>query len=485
MLDGALLGGADTAHGRARERVREPPPLPGLHPARPPRGAPRGARRVPRLPHLRRSRARRPRRATTAIVAARPWAPPAIAGRPSTTSSWPSWRTSCSSRVPGEQETDLALRFQQLSGPVMAKAVEDTAFYRYAPLASLNEVGGDPGRPGDRRRGASTTRAIGAGERLARSGCSPSRPTTRSGREDVRARINVLCRATRGVGDDGAPLVRPQRARQRDGWPDRHTGVARLPDARRRLADRRRADRRLRGEGGPRGQGPHVAGSIPTRTTTPRSTPSSRAILDDAALHRRRRRPSPAASAATGRVNSLAQKLLTLTAPGRPRPLPGHGAVGPLAGRPGQPPPGGLRTPPRGSSSWRRSADGRGRWARRRRRAARSSASSTRPRGPARHPDWFGPDGRRYEPLRRPDPRPTTSSPSPGRRERRRGRPRACCSASSGGRLGGHHADAAGGPWIDRLRAATVVGGESARRRSPAPLSRRAARRGRRAGRLG
>jgi (1->4)-alpha-D-glucan 1-alpha-D-glucosylmutase len=38
----------------------------------------------------------------------------------------------------------LALRFQQLTGPVMAKAVEDTAFYRDARLVSLNEVGGEP-----------------------------------------------------------------------------------------------------------------------------------------------------------------------------------------------------------------------------------------------------------------------------------------------------------------------------------------------------
>ncbi len=50
--------------------------------------------------------------------------------------------------VPGEAEAELALRFQQLSGAVMAKAVEDTAFYRYTPLLSLNEVGGDPGRLG-------------------------------------------------------------------------------------------------------------------------------------------------------------------------------------------------------------------------------------------------------------------------------------------------------------------------------------------------
>jgi len=37
-----------------------------------------------------------------------------------------------------------ALRFQQTSGMVMAKGVEDCAFYRWARLTSLNEVGGDP-----------------------------------------------------------------------------------------------------------------------------------------------------------------------------------------------------------------------------------------------------------------------------------------------------------------------------------------------------
>lgn len=39
---------------------------------------------------------------------------------------------------------DFVMRFQQLTGPVTAKGVEDTAFYRYYPLASLNEVGMDP-----------------------------------------------------------------------------------------------------------------------------------------------------------------------------------------------------------------------------------------------------------------------------------------------------------------------------------------------------
>ena len=41
-----------------------------------------------------------------------------------------------------------AMHFQQLTGPVMAKSLEDTAFYRYNRLISLNEVGGDPGHFG-------------------------------------------------------------------------------------------------------------------------------------------------------------------------------------------------------------------------------------------------------------------------------------------------------------------------------------------------
>jgi (1->4)-alpha-D-glucan 1-alpha-D-glucosylmutase len=41
---------------------------------------------------------------------------------------------------------ELVTRFQQTTGPVMAKGVEDTAFYRYNRLTALNEVGGDPGR---------------------------------------------------------------------------------------------------------------------------------------------------------------------------------------------------------------------------------------------------------------------------------------------------------------------------------------------------
>jgi (1->4)-alpha-D-glucan 1-alpha-D-glucosylmutase len=42
----------------------------------------------------------------------------------------------------------VAMKVQQYTAPVQAKGVEDTAFYRWAPLASLNEVGGEPDRFG-------------------------------------------------------------------------------------------------------------------------------------------------------------------------------------------------------------------------------------------------------------------------------------------------------------------------------------------------
>ena len=44
------------------------------------------------------------------------------------------------------QHPRLGLRFQQVTGPIMAKGIEDTAFYVYNQLISLNEVGGHPDR---------------------------------------------------------------------------------------------------------------------------------------------------------------------------------------------------------------------------------------------------------------------------------------------------------------------------------------------------
>jgi (1->4)-alpha-D-glucan 1-alpha-D-glucosylmutase len=55
--------------------------------------------------------------------------------------------------APDEEEWQrrlrFAMKFQQYTAPVQAKGVEDTAFYRSAPLAAVNEVGGGPERPLD------------------------------------------------------------------------------------------------------------------------------------------------------------------------------------------------------------------------------------------------------------------------------------------------------------------------------------------------
>ncbi len=51
-------------------------------------------------------------------------------------------------QVRGRKETEFVLRFQQFTSPVMAKGVEDTAFYCYNRLVAMNEVGADPGSDG-------------------------------------------------------------------------------------------------------------------------------------------------------------------------------------------------------------------------------------------------------------------------------------------------------------------------------------------------
>lgn len=87
-------------------------------------------------------------------------------------------------------DDELAVRFQQFTGAVMAKGVEDTAFYRYTPLLAGNEVGGSPTRAargtasfhdGCRRRQAEQPHGM----------TTLSTHDTKRG-EDVRARLAVL-----------------------------------------------------------------------------------------------------------------------------------------------------------------------------------------------------------------------------------------------------------------------------------------------------
>jgi len=94
--------------------------------------------------------------------------------------------------LPGQREArlDFVMRWQQFTGPIMAKAFEDTFLYVFNPLVSLNEVGGDP-RPSTapaadfpgyiKTRQKEWPHAMNA---------STTHDTKRG--EDVRARINVL-----------------------------------------------------------------------------------------------------------------------------------------------------------------------------------------------------------------------------------------------------------------------------------------------------
>ncbi|MBI3547533.1 MAG: malto-oligosyltrehalose synthase [Elusimicrobia bacterium] len=85
---------------------------------------------------------------------------------------------------------DFLMRLQQVTGSVMAKSLEDTAFYRRYPLASLNEVGGDP-----ERFGVSIGEAHAAAmERQASWPGSLSATATHDTKrgEDVRLRIDAL-----------------------------------------------------------------------------------------------------------------------------------------------------------------------------------------------------------------------------------------------------------------------------------------------------
>jgi (1->4)-alpha-D-glucan 1-alpha-D-glucosylmutase len=119
----------------------------------------------------------------------------------------------------GRAAAEFAMRFQQFTAPVMAKGLEDTLFYRYNRLVSLNEVGADL------RRFAVSPAAFHHAnqERLRRWPhamlCTSSHDTKRS--EDMRARLNVLSEI---VPDWRAHLARwsrinrSKKRRLADGW---------------------------------------------------------------------------------------------------------------------------------------------------------------------------------------------------------------------------------------------------------------------------
>jgi (1->4)-alpha-D-glucan 1-alpha-D-glucosylmutase len=217
---------------------------------------------------------------------------------------------------PGRPESDLALRMQQLTAAVMAKGAEDTAFYRYHRLISLNEVGGDPGtfgRPPERFHRESAAVA----ERWPATLLTLSTHDTKRS-ADVRARIDLLSEIPRAWEDAVGRWTETNAAHRRDELPDRNveyllyqTLVGAWPiDAERMVAFLRKAVREAK---------VHTSWTNPAAEYEDAVETFARGLLADGRFrahleaflgaHRLRE---------LGHVVSLAQTTLLLTCPGVP-----------------------------------------------------------------------------------------------------------------------------------------------------------------------
>jgi (1->4)-alpha-D-glucan 1-alpha-D-glucosylmutase len=204
--------------------------------------------------------------------------------------------------------TEAATRFEQTSGPVMAKGVEDSAYYRWARFVALNEVGGDPDRFGstvEEFHAAQQRRA----ERYPDSMTTLSTHDTKRS-EDVRARLAVLAE----VPTEWANLVRYLLSRHplADG-PLAHLVWQNLVGA--WPLSRERAHAYV--EKAAREAGTSTTWTDPDEEFEARLHALVDAAYDDEAaaarIHKFVQR-----IAGFGRSNSLAQKLLQLTMPGVP-----------------------------------------------------------------------------------------------------------------------------------------------------------------------
>ncbi|TFV53155.1 malto-oligosyltrehalose synthase [Blastococcus sp. TF02A_35] len=204
--------------------------------------------------------------------------------------------------------TEAATRFEQTSGPVMAKGVEDSAYYRWARFVALNEVGGDPAEFGTSVAEFHEAQQRRLEKRPRSMTTLSTHDTKRS--EDVRARLAVLAE----IPSEWAQLVR--------GWLSRH------PLADRSLAhlvwqnlvgawplSRERAHAYVE-------KAAREAGTSTTWTNPVQEFEEQLHALVDAAYDD----PTTTAEieafvariAPLGRSNSLSQKLLQLTMPGVP-----------------------------------------------------------------------------------------------------------------------------------------------------------------------
>jgi (1->4)-alpha-D-glucan 1-alpha-D-glucosylmutase len=217
-------------------------------------------------------------------------------------------------KVRGKKESEFVARFQQFTSPVMAKGVEDTAFYCFNRLTAMNEVGADPGRDGVSLEEFHAYNAKMQQTHPDTMLALSTHDTKRS--DDVRARLAVLSEIPR---DFGKTVVRWSRsnARFRTGkWPDKgtewflyQTMVGAWPiDAERLKQYMQKAMREAKLHTSWVANNQEFEGAVNSYIDSALSDAGFVADMDafvEKIVH-------------AGRVNSLAQTLLKYTAPGVP-----------------------------------------------------------------------------------------------------------------------------------------------------------------------
>lgn len=217
-------------------------------------------------------------------------------------------------RARGDLENEFLLRFQQFTAPVMAKGVEDTAFYCFNRMIGLNEVGGSPARDG-----VTLEEFHAFCERLQRAypytmNTLSTHDTKRA--DDVRARLAVLTEIPSAWRSALRRWSRMNRAFKTAEFPDRNTeyflyqtliGAWPIP-LDRTLAYMEKAVREAKEQTSWTQQNKQFEEAL--RTFIQRLYESAEFIKDlDEFVARILR---------AGRVNSLAQTLIKSTAPGVP-----------------------------------------------------------------------------------------------------------------------------------------------------------------------
>jgi (1->4)-alpha-D-glucan 1-alpha-D-glucosylmutase len=124
-------------------------------------------------------------------------------------------------KVTGRLESEFVLRFQQFTSPVMAKGVEDTAFYCFNRLTAMCEVGGDPGRNGVSLAEFHEYQAKMQETHPCTMTTLSTHDTKRA--DDVRARLAVLSETPQEFAEAIERWAAMNEGKKKDGFPDRNS----------------------------------------------------------------------------------------------------------------------------------------------------------------------------------------------------------------------------------------------------------------------